>query len=108
MRFLILSGALLSVSCATTNEVLSQEPEEVFHSIRSVDEVAACFESRNGTRVIERADGARVARFRNGYGGVTNTFSIVPEGSGSRIEVRSNFIGMPGIRWKQCVGLGQK
>ena len=91
--------------CAHTNDVLAQRPEEVFHSAQSQSEVAACFEKLDHLRVIDREDGAKVARLRNGYGGDAETTSIYTEGSGSRIELRSNAIGVPEIRWKTCVGL---
>lgn len=100
----VIAGALLA-GCASTNQVLASEPDEVFHTSYAPAEVAACFAHRNHARVIERVDGARVAEFRNGYGGVVKAYSIYPDGQGSRIESRHNFINVPGQKWKRCVGL---
>lgn len=101
----VLSSTLALTACASVNTVMSREADEVFHSPHSADEVAACFANRNHIRLMERADGARVARFNNGYGFVTRTYSIYPEGTGSRIEQRAGAMATPGARWKQCVGL---
>ncbi|MGN7161449.1 hypothetical protein, partial [Sphingomonas sp. SAFR-052] len=79
--------------------------QKVFRTTMPVEQVVSCFETKNNKRAIERADGARVVRFRNGYGGVERTFSIYPEGTGSRIEVRKDFLGGQFIRWRSCVGL---
>lgn len=106
MRYaLIVPAMLLSSGCATTNKILDKQPEEVFRTTMPVEQVVNCFEAKNNKRAIERADGARVVRFRNGYGGVERTFSIYPEGTGSRIEVRKDFLGGQFIRWRSCVGL---
>lgn len=96
---------LALASCTSTNAILAKDATEVFHSSRSPQEVASCFEHANHMRVIERPDGARVAQFRNGYGGVVRSFSIYPEGSGSLIQARNSGIGVPGMKWKRCVGL---
>ncbi len=104
-RILIVAVGLAIAGCTSTNAILAKEADEVFHSKLPPQQVAACFEQANHTRVIERPDGARVAQFRNGYGGVVKSFSIYPEGDGSLIQTRSSGIGVPGIRWKRCVGL---
>lgn len=100
-----LAAVMLLAGCASTNTVLGGEVDEVFHTAASPETAAACFAHRNHLRVIERPDGARVAVFRNGYGVATKTFSIYPEGSGSRIERRHSSIGVPGNKWKRCVGV---
>jgi hypothetical protein len=105
---LVLSAALLTAGCATTNKILAKEPEEVFRTAMPVEEVVTCFERSNNKRAIERADGARVVRFRNGYGGVERAFSIYRDGTGSRIEVRKDFLGGMLIHWRPCVGLDGK
>ena len=55
-------------------------------------------------RVIERPDGARIAQFRNVYGGGVKCFSIYLEGSESLIQAWSSGIGVPGMMWKRSVG----
>jgi hypothetical protein len=103
-KLLVAALTLCVTSCATTNEVLRKDVDEVFHSPRPPAEVVACFEQLNNMRVIELADGTRVAAFRNGYGGVVKAFSIKPEGTGSLIESRHSDMGLAG-RWKRCVGI---
>lgn len=104
----ILFAGLLAVGggltgCATTSAVLSEAPEEVIHSTQSVQEISACFEHKH-LRVIERPDGARVVRFRNGYGGVTRALSFYGEPGGTRVEIRKGSFGPVGS-WKRCVGV---
>lgn len=100
--------AIASAGCTSTNAILAKEADEVFHSKLPPEDVAACFEQANNMRVIERPDGARVAQFRNGYGGVVKSFSIYPEAGGSLIEARHSFIGVPGMRWRRCVGASKR
>ncbi len=95
---------LLLGACASTSHVLQREPAQVFHSARSVREVAFCLADRNHTTALERDDGSRVVLLKNGLGAVSLAFSIYPEGSGSRIEYRRQFGTVGGI-WRQCIGL---
>jgi len=106
LTVLFVAGLVLAcTACASTNDVLGAQVDEVFHLPTASDAVVACFASKNHMRLIERPDGAKVAIIRNGYGGVVRTFSIYPEGTGSRVEVRHEGINVPGYVWKQCVGL---
>lgn len=89
--------------CASTEKVLKQTPNEVFHSSKSADDVAFCLANKNNTVPYPRADGSRVILLKNGYGAVSLSFSVYPEGTGSRIEYRKKFGTIGGI-WKQCVG----
>lgn len=110
---LILGAAALCSSsfalggCATTQEVLSASPTQVFHSTESPDKVAFCLGNKNNTGVLPGDNGAKVVLIKNGYGGVSMAFSIYPEGDGSRIEWRKKFGTIGGI-WKQCVGLKEE
>lgn len=80
---------LLALSgCASTAEVLSREPREVIRSQRSAAEVAFCIANKNNVPALTAPDGAQVIQVKNGYGAVGMIFSVYPEGSGSRIEVR--------------------
>lgn len=100
-----LSLACIAVAgCASTQKVLSKAPTEVFHSQTSANEVAFCLANKNNTTALDRDDGSKVVLIKNGYGAVSLSFSIFPEGSGSRIEYRKQF-GTIGGAWKQCVGL---
>ncbi|WP_129586286.1 hypothetical protein [Sphingomonas montana] len=97
-RILLPALGLAVAGCTSVNAILAKEADEVFHSKLSSQQVADCFEQANNFGVIERPDGARVAQFRNGYGGIVKLFSIYPEGTGSRIEARHSFVGVPGMR----------
>jgi hypothetical protein len=90
--------------CASTEKVLNKQPTEVFHSTDSAKTVAFRLANKNNTSVLERDDGSRVVLIKNGYGGVSLAFTVMPEGEGSRIEYRRQFGTIGGI-WKQCVGL---
>ncbi|RST31353.1 hypothetical protein HMF7854_11255 [Sphingomonas ginkgonis] len=105
LKIVVSAGTLLASACASTSGMLHNEVDEVFHLARSQSEVAACFEQRDHLRLIERPDGARVAIFRNGYGIPFKTFSIYPEGAGSRVEVRHSAALGLSLPWKRCVGL---
>lgn len=106
---IIACTALLFVlaGCASTNEVLSADPTEVYRSAKSVNEVAFCLSNKNHTPAMDRDDGSKVVLIKNGYGGVSLAFSIYPEGTGSRIEYRKKFGTIGGI-WKQCIGLSEE
>ena len=62
--------------CASTNTVLSEAPDQVFHTERSPSDVAFCLGNKNNIPVLEKADGSRVALIKNNYGGVSMAFSI--------------------------------
>lgn len=98
---LIMSVSL--AACASTQTVMSQQPNEVFHSSSSAKEVAFCLANKNNTSALERDDGSRVVLIKNGYGAVSLAFAVFPEETGSRIEYRKSFGTIGGI-WRQCVG----
>jgi uncharacterized protein YcfL len=100
----LLLGSIALSGCASTQTVLMREPTQVFHSERSMREVAFCLADRNHTAAQERDDGSRVVLIKNGYGAVSLAFVIYPEGTGSRIEYRRAFGTIGGI-WRQCLGL---
>ena len=100
----VLAASVCLAGCASTQKVLSKAPTEVFHSQKSVNEVAFCMSNKNNTPAMDRDDGSKVVLLKNGYGGVSLAFSIYPEGTGSRVEYRRQFGTVGGI-WKQCIGL---
>jgi galactose-1-phosphate uridylyltransferase len=99
-----LASALALSGCASTAEVLSDQPTAVFHTQQSAKEVAFCLSNKNSTPAMERDDGSRVVLIKNGYNAVSLAFTIWPEGTGARIEYRKKF-GTVGGAWKRCVGL---
>ncbi|KPF79458.1 hypothetical protein IP88_01925 [alpha proteobacterium AAP81b] len=84
--------------------MLNKAPTEVFHSTHSAKEVAFCLANKNNTAALEKDDGSRVVLIKNGYGGVSLAFTVIPEGEGSKIEYRKEFGTIGGV-WKQCVGV---
>ncbi|WP_082847644.1 hypothetical protein [Erythrobacter sp. HI0074] len=98
-----LVAALSLSACASTQTVLSEEPNEVFFTDSSPNEVAFCLANKNNTPAMDRDDGSKVVLVKNAYGGVSLAFTIWPDGEGSRVEYRRAF-GTIGASWKQCVG----
>lgn len=98
-----LIGAVLT-GCASTSEVLSKDPAEIFYSKDSVNTVAFCLADKNHSPALDRDDGSKVVLLKNNYGAVSMAFTIFPHEGGSRIELRKQF-GTIGNIWKQCVGL---
>ena len=104
MRNPTLAFATLSLAaCASTGDVLGKPPTEVFTTSSSPNEVAFCLANKNSTQALDRDDGSKVVLVKNGYGATSLTFTIIPEGTGSKVEYRRQF-GTIGAVWKQCVG----
>ena len=104
MRALILTTALCLAGCASTQAVLQKPVTEVFRSTDSATKVAFCLANKNNTAALDQEDGSKVVLIKNGYRAVAMTFTIYPEGTGSRIEYRKQFDTLGAI-WKQCIGL---
>lgn len=103
--FSVMAVACLALAgCASTQTVLNKAPVETFKTSQSVKEVAFCLANKNNTSALEKEDGSRVVLLKNGYGGVSMAFTVIPDGTGARIEYRKEFGTIGGI-WKQCVGL---
>lgn len=106
-KFVLACGAAavaLSFSaCTSTQGVLAKAPEEFWHSDQSAKEVAFCLANKNNVPALEKDDGSRVVLIKNGYGGVAIALTVIPDGTGSKTEVRKEF-GVIGAAWKQCVG----
>lgn len=104
MRYLIVIACVALSGCASTDKVLSKDATEVFYSKDSVNTVAFCLANKNNTPALDRDDGSKVVLIKNGYGGVSMAFTIIPNDTGSKIELRKQFGTIGGI-WKQCIGL---
>lgn len=103
-KFVIIGSLIIVTSCASTQKVLDMPITETFTSTSSVKEVAFCLANKNNTAALERDDGSRVILIKNGYGSVSLAFTVIPDGTGSKIEYRKAFGTIGGI-WKQCVGV---
>ncbi len=100
MRYLLLLPLL--AGCASTQTVLSKEPTEVFNSTKTQNEVVFCLANKNNVPALDQDDGSKVILLKNGYGGVSLSFTVFPAEKGSRIEYRRQF-GTVGAKWKQCL-----
>lgn len=101
MRSFAIAGMVLLAGCASTQTVLHKEPDSVFHSAKPVDEVVSCIARKNGAKVREAADGSKFVQIKNGWQGIVLLFSVLPEGEGSRIELKK-FYPMGIAAHKQC------
>lgn len=85
----LMTGVLFGLgACASTEKVLSDAPLEVVHSQKSQTAVAFCLANKNNVSALAAPDGAQVIQIKNGVGAVGMAFSVYPEGTGSRIEIR--------------------
>ncbi len=106
MKGLVLLGvgaAALLVGCASTQKVLDKAPTAIYHSDKSMVDVAFCLQNKNNVPAMEQSDGSRVVLIKNGYGGVAIALTVRQDGTGSKTEVRNQF-GIIGAAWKQCIG----
>lgn len=81
------SFALIS-ACASTQEVLSKGPDEIVESTRSQGDVVFCLANKNSMPVLDGPNGGKLVLLKNSYGAVGVTFTVYPQGTGSRIEIR--------------------
>lgn len=97
---ILVSMALLS-GCASTQEVLSQSPDEVVTSTKPPVDVAFCLANKNNVAALDSPQGGKVILVKNGYGGVGMSFTVLPDGTGSKIEIRRPF-EIIGVIHRQC------
>jgi hypothetical protein len=88
--------------CATTEEVLSKEPTEVFRTSTPPAEVAFCLANKSNIQVLDRADGSKVGLLKDMYGSVLLAYTIWPEDDGSRVELRREFGPMVNVG-RECL-----
>lgn len=101
MKYLMAIAMLGLAGCASTQQVLSSAPREVIKSAKPASEVAFCIANKNNVPALTAPDGAQIIQIKNAYGAVGMIFSVYPDGSGSRIEVRKP-IGVSIATHKQC------
>jgi hypothetical protein len=64
------------------------DPSRVVHTANPVDMVAACLSQRPGTEIEALSGGRKRVRVNNGRRGTLETFTLIPEGTGSIVEDR--------------------
>lgn len=88
--------------CVSTQSALNKEATSLVHSPKSASDVTFCIANKNNAPALDGPDGAKVIQLKNGIGAVGTIFSIYPEGTGSRVEIRRIF-GVDISIHKQCV-----
>jgi hypothetical protein len=101
MRVLLLLAPTILAGCASTQEALSAAPSEVIRSPKSVNEVAFCLANKNNVPALDGAFGEKIIQIKNSVGAVGVIFSVFPDGSGSRVEMRKP-IGVSVATHRQC------
>lgn len=104
--YMIALTALGLPACASTQTVLSKEPKHVLQSPIDAAEVAFCLGNKNLVAPLQRADGSYVLLLKNGYGAVGAAITVIPDGKGSRVEYRKQFVTL-GSFWRECAGMGK-
>lgn len=102
MKKYVLVLALMLSGCATTQQVLSEKPQEVHKSAKSAETVALCIANANGISPTKREDGSYLLLIKNGYGATGMTFTVIPDGSGSILEIRKP-ISLSIAKWTRCL-----
>ena len=81
---------------------MESQPNGVFLSHKSQNEVAFCLAVKNGVTPLDRDDSSKVVIVKNGYGAAAIAFTVWATEDGSRVEYRKSF-GLVGAKWKQCL-----
>ena len=102
MKRLAVLAFLGLAGCVSTQSALNKEATSTVHSTKSVGDVTFCIANKNNSPALDGPDGAKVIQLKNGVGAVGTIYSIYPEGTGSRIEIRRIF-GIDISIHKQCV-----
>jgi hypothetical protein len=95
------SSLVLLAGCASTQTVLSQAPKEVIHSPKSQTAVAFCLANKNNVPALDHPDGSKIVQIKSNVGAVGMTFSVYPEDTGSRIEIRKP-VSVSIAKHRQC------
>ena len=92
--------SLLLCGCSSIDEQLEAPVDEVLRSDKPAGEVAHCLLEHN-TGTLEEYDNYYIVWWENPYtGGVTLSFVVWREGTGSRVEVRNTGV-VPGLYYDQ-------
>jgi|SoiMethySBSTD1v2_1073268.scaffolds.fasta_scaffold620593_2 hypothetical protein len=92
--------SLFLCGCSSIDEQLEAPVDEVLHSTKPAGEVAYCLLNSN-TGTLEEYDNYYIVWWNNPYtGGVTLSFVVWREGTGSRVEVRNTGV-VPGLYYDE-------
>lgn len=89
--------------CASTQEIMAEAADEVVTSVRSAEDVAFCIGEKNMAAPFARGDGSYVISIKSAVGMTGVVYTVVPDGKGSRVEVRRANSPVSVIKFKNCV-----
>lgn len=95
------SGML--VACASTQDMLAAAPDEVASSTKAASDVAFCIGDKNVAAPFKREDGSYVISIKSAVGMTGVVYTVVPDGSGSRVEVRRANSPVSVIKFRNCL-----
>lgn len=73
----------------------------MIQSAKSPADVTFCLANKNNVPALDNPQGGKVILVKNGYGGVGMSLTVLPEGTGSKIEIRRAF-NIVGVIHRQC------
>jgi hypothetical protein len=82
---------------------MADAADEVAPSARSAEEVAFCIGEKNMAAPFARADGSYVVSIKSAVGTTGVVYTVVPDGAGSRVEVRRANSPVSVIKFKNCL-----
>ena len=99
----IIFAALALTGCASTADVMGNNPSFVGQSNKSVDALAFCLADRNNSNALDFGDGSKVIQIKNSIGAVGVSMRVFPEEEGSRLEVRKGNSPISFVKYKSCL-----
>jgi outer membrane murein-binding lipoprotein Lpp len=101
MRFVILASSLCLAGCASTRSLNAKGADEVVSSSQPARAIANCLADKSNAAPIDQGDGTFVITNKDLYGGALATFTVRPDGTGSKTEIRRGFSLTP-VPYKGC------
>lgn len=99
---LVLASSLLA-GCASTQTILADAPDEVATSTQSAEAVAFCVGEKNMAAPFSRSDGSYVISIKSAVGTAGIVYTVIPDGSGSRIEIRRANSPIAVTKFRDCL-----
>lgn len=104
MRTGIAGISLMALAgCASTQSILADAPSEVFTSAKSAEAVAFCVGEKNNAAPFKREDGSFVISIKSAVGATGIVYTVLPDGSGSKVEVRRANSPVSVTKFKACL-----
>jgi hypothetical protein len=104
MRLLSTGVALLALGgCASTQAILADAPDEVATSSKSAEAVAFCIGEKNMAAPFNRQDGSYVISIKSAVGVTGLVYTVLPDGTGSKVEVRRANSPVSVTKFRNCL-----